>query len=61
MAAGRTPGFGVTTNIINGGLECGIPDDYRVEDRALYYVRYAGIFDVNIDGDNLRCDQQRAF
>ncbi|KAJ8618298.1 hypothetical protein MRB53_014484 [Persea americana] len=33
IAAGRLPGYGVTTNIINGGLECGIGPDPRVADR----------------------------
>ncbi|RXI09755.1 hypothetical protein DVH24_030254 [Malus domestica] len=30
VAANRTVGFGLVTNIINGGLECGIPNDARV-------------------------------
>jgi hypothetical protein len=32
--------FGVTVNIINGGLECGLPGDSRVNDRIEYYQRY---------------------
>merc|ERR1712224_1095709 len=33
----RLPGFGVTTNIINGGLECNRPGNAAVEDRVKYY------------------------
>ena len=43
----RYSGFGITTNIINGGLECNIPDDYRVEDRVQYYKRYSKIFGIS--------------
>lgn len=32
--------FGMTVNIINGGLECGIPTDGRVLDRIEFYQRY---------------------
>ncbi|CAL9174530.1 unnamed protein product, partial [Musa hybrid cultivar] len=39
-AAGRLPGYGVTTNIINGGLECGKGSDARVADRIGFYKRY---------------------
>ena len=57
---GRLPGFGTTTNIINGQLECNIKGDSRVEDRVLYYERYAKIFGVS-PGDNLYCDKQKPF
>ncbi|UPR01458.1 chitinase [Chloropicon primus] len=61
IAAGRTASnFGTTTNIINGGLECGIPNDYRVEDRVLYFERYAEIFEVD-PGTGLRCEDQGSF
>ncbi|CAK9157222.1 unnamed protein product [Ilex paraguariensis] len=32
-AAGRVPGYGVITNIINGGIECGKGSNPQVEDR----------------------------
>ncbi|KAH0971003.1 hypothetical protein GBA52_023159 [Prunus armeniaca] len=32
-SAGRVPGYGVITNIINGGLECGHGQDDRVASR----------------------------
>ncbi|KAH0673823.1 hypothetical protein KY290_019509 [Solanum tuberosum] len=51
-AANRLPGFGVITNIINGGLECGRGNDNRVQDRIGFYRRYCGILGVS-PGDNL--------
>jgi hypothetical protein len=56
--ANRTAGLGLTTNIINGGLECNRPGDPRVEDRIGYYRRYCEILDVKDLGDNLDCAQQ---
>ncbi|KAK8518664.1 hypothetical protein V6N13_018057 [Hibiscus sabdariffa] len=52
---GRLPGYGMTTNIINGGLECGHggPDN-RVEDRIAFYKRYTTLLGVS-PGDNLDC------
>lgn len=60
LAANRTGGFGLTTNIINGGLECGIPGDGRVNDRIGYFQRYAGLFNV-ATGPNLDCEKQKPF
>ncbi|KAM0902363.1 hypothetical protein ACQ4PT_019393 [Festuca glaucescens] len=59
-AAGRVPGYGVITNIINGGLECGIGPDPRVADRIGFYQRYCGILGVTA-GSNLDCYNQRPF
>jgi chitinase len=59
-AAGRVPGYGVITNIINGGLECGIGQDPRVADRIGFYQRYCGILGVGT-GINLDCYNQRPF
>ncbi|KAE8807254.1 Chitinase 10 [Hordeum vulgare] len=56
--ANRTAGFGLTTNIINGGLECNRTGDPRVEDRIGYYRRYCEILKVDDLGDNLDCAQQ---
>jgi basic endochitinase B len=53
-SAGRAPGFGMTVNIINGGLECGIPTDARVRDRIAFYRRYVEAFGTS-EGDNLEC------
>jgi predicted chitinase len=46
-SAGRVPGYGVITNIINGGLECGHGADSRVADRIGFYKRYCDIFGVS--------------
>jgi hypothetical protein len=59
-AAGRVPGYGVITNIINGGLECGRGPDSRVESRIGFYVSYCDEFGVSY-GDNLDCNNQRPF
>ncbi len=59
-SAGRLPGFGVITNIINGGLECGHGSDSRVQDRIGFYKRYCQIFGIGT-GDNLDCGNQRSF
>uniref|UniRef100_A0ACD5TH24 Uncharacterized protein n=1 Tax=Avena sativa TaxID=4498 RepID=A0ACD5TH24_AVESA len=60
IAAGRVPGYGVITNIINGGLECGIGPDPRVADRIGFYLRYCAILGVS-PGINLDCYNQRPF
>nr|8HNF_A Chain A, Anc5, ancestral GH19 chitinase [synthetic construct] len=59
-AAGRVPGYGVITNIINGGLECGKGPDAQVEDRIGFYKRYCDILGVSY-GNNLDCYNQRPF
>ncbi|PKA65696.1 Chitinase 10 [Apostasia shenzhenica] len=58
--ANRTAGFGLVTNIINGGLECGIRDEPRVNDRIGYYKRYAQLFNVDV-GTNLDCANQKPY
>ncbi|MCD9644203.1 Chitinase 1 [Datura stramonium] len=58
-AANRLPGFGVITNIINGGSECGHGNDNRVQDRIGFY-RILPNFGVS-PGDNLDCGNQRSF
>jgi chitinase len=59
-AAGRVPGYGVITNIINGGVECGKGQDSRVADRIGYYTRYCGLLGTDTGG-NLDCYSQRNF
>ncbi|KAK9164664.1 hypothetical protein Syun_005566 [Stephania yunnanensis] len=58
--AGRVPGFGVITNIINGGIECGKGPNPQVQDRIGYYQRYCGLLGVS-PGGNLDCFNQRPF
>ncbi|KAH0980480.1 hypothetical protein GBA52_007657 [Prunus armeniaca] len=40
------PGYGVTTNIINGGLECGKGWNAKVEDGIGFYKRYCDLLGV---------------
>ncbi|XP_038708588.1 endochitinase-like [Tripterygium wilfordii] len=56
----RYPGYGVITNVINGGLECGHGPDSRVADRIGFYKRYSDILGVGY-GNNLDCYNQRPF
>ncbi|KAE9444746.1 hypothetical protein C3L33_23356, partial [Rhododendron williamsianum] len=64
--AGRVPGYGVITNIINGGIECGkgstTPEDVRKgqEDRIGFYKHYSDILGVGY-GNNLDCYNQKNF
>ncbi|KAG6579149.1 Chitinase 10, partial [Cucurbita argyrosperma subsp. argyrosperma] len=58
--ANRTAGYGLVTNIINGGLECGIANDARVNDRIGFFQRYAKLFNVDT-GPNLDCQNQKPF
>ncbi|XP_021740345.1 basic endochitinase-like [Chenopodium quinoa] len=60
QAAGRVPGYGVITNIINGGIECGKGQDPRVADRIGFYKRYCDILGVSY-GNNLDCYSQQPF
>ncbi|PKH93974.1 hypothetical protein CRG98_049787 [Punica granatum] len=59
-AAGRVPGYGVITNIINGGIECGKPTPGQVQDRIGFYKRYCDLLQVGY-GNNLYCANQRPF
>ncbi|KAM7516056.1 hypothetical protein LguiA_005639 [Lonicera macranthoides] len=61
LSAGRQPGYGVITNIINGKLECGKGSpDSRVRDRIGFYMRYCDLFGLRY-GTNLGCKDQRPF
>ncbi|KAK2991946.1 hypothetical protein RJ640_027837 [Escallonia rubra] len=59
-AAGRAPGYGVITNIINGGIECGKGPNAQVADRIGFYKRYCDILKVGY-GNNLDCYNQKPF
>jgi chitinase len=60
VTAGRLPGFGLTVNIINGGLECGIAGDARVADRVGFYTRYTTMLSVD-PGSNLTCEDMDSY
>jgi chitinase len=51
----RVAGFGLTTNIINGGIECGYATPDAVTDRVGFFSRYTSFFGVST-GNNLYCD-----
>ena len=59
-AAGRTPGFGLTIDIINGGLECGQPSTPAVLDRIGFYERYTQLLGVP-PGDDLDCASMQPY
>lgn len=60
LSANRRPGFGMTVNIINGGLECNLGSDRRVDDRIGFYSRYTGLLGVG-PGDNLDCADMSSY
>lgn len=50
----RIPGFGMTVNIINGGVECGQGiEKSQVLDRIGYYRRFSEVFGVGTDMDGV--------
>jgi chitinase len=59
-ALGRLPGFGMTTNIINGGLECNMPTHDKVEDRIGFFTRYVDLLGTDV-GANLHCDMMASY
>ncbi|XWS41449.1 hypothetical protein CRYUN_Cryun17cG0082800 [Craigia yunnanensis] len=59
-AAGRVPGYGAITNIINGGIECGQGPHPSSGDRIGFYKRYCDLFGINYGG-NLNCRDQKPF
>lgn len=60
QAGGRMPGFGMTINIINGGLECGKPTPEEAANRVGYYEHFAQILGVD-PGMNLTCDTMQHY
>ncbi|MCL7052337.1 hypothetical protein MKW94_008068 [Papaver nudicaule] len=60
VSAGRLPGYGVLTNIINGGIECNKGANDSGKDRIGFYQRYCSLMGVSV-GDNLDCYYQKPF
>ena len=53
---GEKNAFGITTNIINGGLECGQGvESYGSQRRADYYVNWLDYFGVMEEDEGLGC------
>lgn len=59
-SAGRLPGYGLITNLIDGGVECGKGRNAKVADRIGFYKRYCDILGVSY-GNNIDCYAQSAF
>ncbi|CAM0958261.1 unnamed protein product [Alopecurus aequalis] len=58
-AANQKAGFGLTTNIINGGLECNQTGNAQADDRVGYYRHYGKLLGIeNQLGANLDCAHQ---
>ena len=61
VAAGRVPGFGLTIDIINGGVECGgSSPTAQVQDRIGFYQRYADLLAVT-PGAHLDCSNMQPY
>ncbi len=60
MNKGRLPGFGMTINIINGGLECGKPTPPQVEDRLGFFARMTELLGVDV-GENVLCESMQPY
>ena len=51
---GKVPGFGVTTMVINGGVECGGSEEHRQsQNRIDYYRDFANYLNVPIETDEV--------
>ena len=63
LNAGLVPGFGVTTMIINGGVECGGSSEHiQSQNRIDYYREFANYLDVPVPDDEvLGCANMQAF
>lgn len=62
IQAGRVVGLGMTTNIINGGLECNMPTSKKVVDRVEFFKKYLGILGVALPDDStLYCNKMRSY
>ncbi|RLM55807.1 chitinase [Panicum miliaceum] len=60
VAAGRLPGYGVTTNIINGN-QCGPGSSHYLDDNAVgFYKHFCDKLGMSY-GENLDCRNQRPF
>ncbi|XP_024377448.1 endochitinase A [Physcomitrium patens] len=59
QAANRVPGFGVTIDVINGGLECN-KYSAQADARVNYYKDFCNRLNVN-PGGNLDCKNMRPF
>ena len=63
LASGLEPGFGVTTQIINGGIECGGSAEHaQSQNRIDYYLNFADYLGVPVPADEvLGCANMQRF
>jgi hypothetical protein len=62
QAANIKPGFGATTHIINGGLECGSgTENIKSDNRIKYYKAFSTQLNSSITGENLGCAAMQPF
>ncbi|GMJ12665.1 PATHOGENESIS-RELATED 3, basic chitinase [Hibiscus trionum] len=57
---GRLPGYGATTNLLNGASECGKGRNKAGAARIGYYLKYCYMLGVDY-GENLDCFNQTPF
>jgi hypothetical protein len=61
VAVGRAAGFGLTIDIINGGIECGSsPAPAEELDRVGFYQAFAAALSVD-PGQNLDCSSMQHY
>jgi len=63
-AAGIKGGFGTTTNIINGGIECGSggAEQVKAQARADYFIKFLQYFGIDESTEeNLGCANEKSF
>lgn len=60
LASNLVAGFGVTTMIIIGAIECG-SGSQQAQNRANYYTEYAKQLGVDISGEKLLCNDMQQF
>ncbi len=58
--AGRVEGFGLTIDIINGGVECGYPSPPQVKDRVAFYQKFCATLGVDA-GPALECAAMESY
>jgi hypothetical protein len=62
QAANIKPGFGATTHIINGGLECGSgAENLKSQNRMSYYQKFSTQLNSSIAGESLGCATMQPF
>lgn len=63
LFSGLVPGFGATTMIINGGLECGTSpsNTWGSENRQKYYGKFSEVLQMDIASEVTSCEAMKPF